>query len=130
LPVKVEDIRKHRMHPEVYRIPPAAADRINRRRTLGGRVVAVGTTCVRALENAADRDGALMAGAGTCNLFIYPGYRFKMVDAMITNFHLPKSTLLMLVSALAGKENVLGAYRQAVEQKYRFYSYGDAMLIE
>ena len=130
VPVKVRDIRKHRMHPEAYRISPAAAAEINRRRLRGGRVVAVGTTCVRALEHATAPDGRLKAGTGTCELFIYPGYRFKLVEAMITNFHLPRSTLLMLVSALAGKDNVLGAYREAVERKYRFYSYGDAMLIE
>jgi S-adenosylmethionine:tRNA ribosyltransferase-isomerase len=130
LPVKETDIRRHRMHPELYRISTAAAERINRSRNRGGRVVAVGTTCVRTLEHAAAADGRVAAGAGSCALFIYPGYRFKAVGAMITNFHLPRSTLLMLVSAFAGKENVLDAYREAVRERYRFYSYGDAMLIE
>ena len=130
LPVKENDIRRHRMHPEVYRISAAAAERINRCRNSGGRVVAVGTTCVRTLEHAASADGRIASGAGICELFIYPGYRFKAVAALITNFHLPRSTLLMLVSAFGGREQVLDAYREAVREGYRFYSYGDAMLIE
>ncbi len=130
VPVKAADIRAHRMHAESYRISAAVADRITRHKRAGGRIVAVGTTCVRSLEHAAGENGTLQAGAGSCDLFIYPGYRFKMVDALITNFHLPRSTLLMLVSALAGRERILAAYKEAVREKYRFYSYGDAMLIE
>ncbi len=129
-PVKSADIREHRMHAESYRISEAAARRINRHRKTGGRVVAVGTTCVRTLEYAADSAGVIQAGDGSCDLFIRPGYRFRAVGAMITNFHLPKSTLLVLVSAFAGREAVLAAYREAIAEKYRFYSYGDAMLLE
>ena len=129
LPVRVDDIRKHRMHAEQFVIAPEAADRINAHRQQGGRVIAVGTTCVRSLEYATDEDGRLRSGSGPNDLFIYPGYRFRMVDGMITNFHLPRSTLLMLVAAFAGRENILSAYRAAVEQRYRFFSYGDAMLI-
>ncbi len=129
-PVKVADIREHRMHPEFYRISEAVARRITRHRKAGGRVVAVGTTCVRTLEYATDSSGAVRAGGGSCDLFIRPGYRFQTVGAMITNFHLPKSTLIMLVSAFAGREKVLAAYREAIAQKYRFYSYGDAMFLE
>jgi S-adenosylmethionine:tRNA ribosyltransferase-isomerase len=129
-PVKVTDIRKHRMHPEFYRISESAARRISRHRKAGGRVVAVGTTCVRTLENATDSSGTIQPGDGSCDLFIRPGYRFQTVGAMITNFHLPKSTLIMLVSAFAGREKVLAAYREAIEKKYRFYSYGDAMFLE
>jgi S-adenosylmethionine:tRNA ribosyltransferase-isomerase len=129
LPVRVSDIRDHRMHSESFFIPAETADRINRARKEGRRIVAVGTTTVRTLEYASDTDGHLAAGRGNCDLFIYPGYKFKAVDAMITNFHLPKSTLLMLVSALAGRAGVLDAYQEAIRNKYRFYSYGDAMLI-
>jgi len=129
LPVRVEDIRDHRMHAETYTIPEAAAESINRARAEARRIVAVGTTCVRTLEWAADKAGRIVAGSGDCDLFIYPGYRFKTVDAMITNFHLPESTLLMLVSAFAGRDRVLAAYREAIEHGYRFYSYGDAMFI-
>jgi S-adenosylmethionine:tRNA ribosyltransferase-isomerase len=128
-PVKAADIRSHRMHPERYWITPAAADRINRHRSGGGRVVAVGTTCVRTLEHAAGTDGTVLPGSGSCDLFIYPGYRFRVIGALITNFHLPRSTLLMLVSAFAGRERVLSAYRDAVNKQYRFFSYGDAMFI-
>ena len=128
-PVRAQDIRSHRMHSEVYSIPGPAADQINSARENGYRVVAVGTTCVRTLEFASAPGGNVQAGNGCCDLFIYPGYRFKAVDAMITNFHLPKSTLLMLVSAFAGREKVLHAYQEAIKRKYRFYSYGDAMLI-
>ncbi len=128
-PVQVLDIRDHRMHAERFFIPAETAAAVHAARNNGKRVVAVGTTAVRTLEFAADAQGRLTAGSGTCDLFIYPGYRFKAVDAMITNFHLPKSTLLMLVSAFAGREHVLKAYREAVAERYRFYSYGDAMLI-
>jgi S-adenosylmethionine:tRNA ribosyltransferase-isomerase len=129
-PVRAADIRTHRLHPERYRISEAAAETINAARAAGHRVVAVGTTAVRTLEFAAGQSGRIRAGSGWCDLFIYPGYRFKAVDAMITNFHLPKSTLLMLVAAFAGREAVLSAYRAAVAEGYRFYSYGDAMLID
>ena len=129
LPVRVDDIRQHRMHAENFTIAPEVADRINRHRRQGGRIIAVGTTCVRSLEFAADDDGRLKAGSGRNDLFIYPGHRFRMVDGMITNFHLPRSTLLMLVAAFAGRENILAAYRAAVARQYRFFSYGDAMLI-
>ena len=129
LPVRVDDIRQHRMHAEHYAIAPGTADRINRHRRRGGRIVAVGTTCVRSLEFATGDDGLLRAGRGRNDLFIYPGHRFRMVDGMVTNFHLPRSTLLMLVSAFAGREPVLAAYREAVARQYRFFSYGDAMLI-
>jgi S-adenosylmethionine:tRNA ribosyltransferase-isomerase len=128
-PVKAEDIRDHRIHTESYFISPETADAINMARRSGRRIIAVGTTTVRTLEYAAGRNGMVAAGGGECDLFIYPGYEFNMVDAMITNFHLPKSTLLMLVSAFAGRERILNAYQQAIENQYRFYSYGDAMLI-
>ncbi|MDT8901011.1 tRNA preQ1(34) S-adenosylmethionine ribosyltransferase-isomerase QueA [Anaeroselena agilis] len=127
-PVSTENILDHKMHREYYSIPPAAADTVNRAKERGGRIIAVGTTAVRTLETVA-RDGRIEAGGGWTDIFIYPGYRFKMVDALLTNFHLPKSTLLMLVSALAGRENVLAAYREAVAERYRFFSFGDAMLI-
>jgi S-adenosylmethionine:tRNA ribosyltransferase-isomerase len=129
LPVRSEDVRYHHMHSEAYCISRQAAQAINAARAAGHRLVAVGTTCVRALEYASDARGEVMTGNGCCDLFIYPGYIFKVVDALVTNFHLPKSTLLMLVSALAGRKNVLRAYREAVERRYRFYSYGDAMFI-
>lgn len=129
VPVRVSDIREHTMHSEWYSISPETADAVNETRAAGGRIIAVGTTSVRTLEYAADEKGRVRAENGNCDLFIYPGYRFRVADAMITNFHLPESTLLMLVSAFAGKERILNAYRIAVEEKYRFYSYGDAMLI-
>ncbi len=128
-PVRAADIRGHRMHAERFSIPQPTAAAVNAARADGRRVVAVGTTAVRTLEFAADAQGRIAAGSGTCDLFIYPGFRFKAVDALITNFHLPKSTLLMLVSAFAGRERVLSAYREAVRERYRFYSYGDAMLV-
>jgi S-adenosylmethionine:tRNA ribosyltransferase-isomerase len=128
-PVRETDIRRHQMHAEHYELSAEAADALNAARRSGRRVVAVGTTSVRTLEYAAARSGSVTAGRGRCDLFIYPGYRFKAVDAMITNFHLPRSTLLMLVSAFAGREAVLRAYREAIERGYRFFSYGDAMLI-
>jgi S-adenosylmethionine:tRNA ribosyltransferase-isomerase len=129
-PVRAADIRAHRMHAERYSISEPAAEAVNAARSAGRRVVAVGTTAVRTLEFAAGQDGRIRAGGGWCDLFIHPGYRFKAVDAMITNFHLPKSTLLMLAAAFAGREAILDAYRAAVAAGYRFYSYGDAMLIE
>jgi len=129
LPVRVSDIREHKIHSERFEISGDAADEINKTRAEGGRVVAVGTTCVRTLEYVSGRGGKVLAGSAQCDLFIYPGYRFKTVDAMITNFHLPKSTLLMLVSAFAGRERVLSAYMEAIYKGYRFFSYGDAMFI-
>ena len=128
-PVRVSDIRKHKMHSERYSIPQASAVRINAARAEGKRIVVVGTTCMRTLEYASNENGEVLPGSGRCDLFIYPGYRFKVVDAMVTNFHLPKSTLLMLVSAFAGREKILNAYREAIRRRYRFYSYGDAMFI-
>ena len=130
VPVRVDDIRDHRMHEEWFFISAETADRINRAKDEGRRVVAVGTTSVRTLEYAARKNGRLTPGTGRCDLFIYPGFAFRVVDAMITNFHLPKSTLLMLVSAFAGRETMLHAYAEAVREKYRFFSYGDAMMIE
>lgn len=129
LPVRVSDIRRHKMHSERFTLSDASAKRINRAKREGRRIVAVGTTCVRTLEYAAGETGVLQPGSGQCDLFIYPPYRFKVVDAMITNFHLPESTLLMLVSAFAGRDNILKAYQEAIERRYRFFSYGDAMLI-
>ena len=128
-PVRVSDIRAHTMHPERFYLSGESADQINAARASKKRVIAVGTTCVRTLEYALNDTGQIASGGGQCDLFIYPGYRFRAVDAMITNFHLPKSTLLMLVSAFAGRENILNAYREAIRRKYRFYSYGDAMFI-
>jgi len=130
IPVRVSDIRDHTMHSETYAIGKHAAEVINDARAGGSRIVAVGTTSVRTLEFSASESGKIMAGVGHCNLFIYPGYQFKAVDAMITNFHLPRSTLLMLVSAFTGRDLVLKAYRAAIQDGYRFYSYGDAMLID
>ncbi len=129
LPVRVSDIREHKMHSEWYFIPYESAAAINQAKKNGNRVIVVGTTCMRTLEYASDKDGNIIESGGYCDLFIYPGYKFKTADAMITNFHLPKSTLLMLVSAFAGRENILNAYKEAIDKKYRFYSYGDAMLI-
>jgi S-adenosylmethionine:tRNA ribosyltransferase-isomerase len=128
-PVETEDPRSHPMHPERFTIPDRLSAGIERTRGAGGKVWAVGTTVVRALESAADRSGRLAAGPGSTSLLILPGYRFKLVDRLITNFHLPRSTLLMLVSAFAGRETILAAYRHAVALEYRFYSYGDAMAI-
>jgi len=129
-PVRVERVEEHSLHAERYSISPEAAEKIMRAKRGHRRVVAVGTTTVRTLEYAAEpRTGQVRAGEGEANLFIYPGYRFQLVDALLTNFHLPRSTLLMLVCALCGKENVLRAYGHAVEQRYRFYSYGDCMLV-
>jgi S-adenosylmethionine:tRNA ribosyltransferase-isomerase len=128
-PVRAEHIHEHAMHSERYEISQAVVDAIAQARVAGGRVVAVGTTSLRALESAA-RNGELQAGSGETDIFITPGYRFRVVDVLLTNFHLPRSTLLMLVCAFGGMEQMLAAYRHAVEQEYRFFSYGDAMLIE
>lgn len=130
VPVRVDDIRAHRIHSEYYSLSTATAQKINQAKEQGRRVVAVGTTSVRTLEFTADAHGHVAPGTGMCDLYIYPGYRFRCVDAMITNFHLPKSTLLMLVSAFYDRERMLNAYAAAVAAKYRFFSYGDAMLIE
>ncbi len=128
-PVRVDNIAEHKMHSELYHVLQETVDVINLTKQRGGRVMAVGTTSLRALESAA-ASGVLQAGQGDTNIFIFPGYRFKVVERLLTNFHLPKSTLLMLVSAFAGADNIRHAYRHAVEQRYRFFSYGDAMLIE
>ncbi len=128
-PVSVENAEEHIMHTEHYEISKETAEIINETRRSGGRIVAVGTTSVRTLETVADNNGMLRPAVGETNIFIYPGYRFKGVDALITNFHLPESTLLMLVSALAGKEKIMNAYQEAIEKEYRFFSFGDAMLI-
>ncbi|MGD9362577.1 MAG: tRNA preQ1(34) S-adenosylmethionine ribosyltransferase-isomerase QueA [Desulfobacterales bacterium] len=129
MPVRAADIRRHHMHAEPFTISAKTAEAINAAKNAGKRVVAVGTTCVRTLEYSVNADGYVAAGSGKCDLFIIPGHVFKIVDAMITNFHLPQSTLLMLVSAFAGREKVLNAYREAIRRNYRFYSYGDSMLI-
>ena len=128
-PVKAENITDHEMHSEYCIIPEQAAETINRTKRQGGRVICVGTTSCRTIESFAGEDGTLQACAGWTNIFIYPGYRFKVLDGLITNFHLPESTLIMLVSALAGREHVLAAYREAVKERYRFFSFGDAMFI-
>ena len=129
-PVKVEDVTRHHMHSEFYVIEESQAELINAARKNGGRIIAVGTTSCRTLESAAEENGTLKAGSGWTDIFIYPGYRFKIMDGLITNFHLPESTLIMLVSAFAGKEHVLKAYEEAVKERYRFFSFGDAMFIE
>ncbi len=128
-PVKADNIEEHVMHSEHYRVPEETAALINATKAKGGRIIAVGTTSCRTLETAADESGRLQASEGESKIFIYPGYRFKCIDALITNFHLPESTLIMLVSALAGRENVLRAYETAVREEYRFFSFGDAMFI-
>ena len=125
-PVKVDDVTAHHMHTEWYNVSEEAAELINRTHVEGHRVICVGTTACRTVESAADQDGIVRAGADDTSIFIYPGYRFRVMDALITNFHLPESTLVMLVSAFAGRENVLGAYKKAIEEKYRFFSFGDA----
>ena len=129
-PVKVEDVTEHHMHSEFYVVEEEQAKLINDTKKRGGKVIAVGTTSCRTLESATGEDGILKAGSGWTDIFIYPGYRFKMIDRLITNFHLPESTLLMLVSALAGKEHIMAAYEEAVKEKYRFFSFGDAMFIK
>ncbi len=128
-PVKETKVEDHLMHSEYYEIDETAADIVNRTKARGGRVIAVGTTSCRTLESAAADDGHLTAKSGWTDIFIYPGYRFKVLDALITNFHLPESTLIMLVSALAGREHILNAYQEAVRERYRFFSFGDAMFI-
>ncbi|MCD7868911.1 MAG: tRNA preQ1(34) S-adenosylmethionine ribosyltransferase-isomerase QueA [Clostridiales bacterium] len=129
-PVKVEDVESHHMHSEFYVVEEEEVKLINDTKKAGGRVICVGTTSCRTLESAAGEDGILQSGSGWTDIFIYPGYRFKMMDGLITNFHLPESTLLMLVSAFAGKERVMKAYEEAVREQYRFFSFGDAMLID
>ena len=128
-PVKVENVDEHHMHSEYYQIEEEQAQLINKTRKAGGRIIAVGTTSCRTLESAADSQGVIRAGGGWTDIFIYPGYDFRMIDGLITNFHLPESTLLMLVSAFAGREHVLAAYEEAVQEQYRFFSFGDAMYI-
>jgi len=128
-PVRVERVVEHQIHTERFVVPRDTAEAVNRTKAAGGRVIAVGTTSARTLEYSAQQSGTVVSGSGEADIYIYPGYHFKVVDALITNFHLPESTLLMLVSALAGRENVLGAYREAVSRGFRFYSYGDAMFI-
>jgi S-adenosylmethionine:tRNA ribosyltransferase-isomerase len=129
LPVKADDTDAHRMHPEVGSISAETADALNAVRARGGRIVAVGTTSLRLLESAAGEDGGIKPFAGATSIFITPGYRFRAVDLLMTNFHLPRSTLFMLVSAFAGRETMLAAYRHAIDAGYRFYSYGDASLL-
>lgn len=128
-PVKVDDVTKHHMHSEFYIVTPKAAELINNTKKSGHRVICVGTTSCRTLESAADENGILHAGSSWTSIFIYPGYSFKIMDGLITNFHLPESTLVMLVSAFAGKDHIMNAYQHAVEEKYRFFSFGDAMII-
>ena len=128
-PVKEEEVLAHHMHSEYYEITEEACNVINATKAAGGRVISVGTTSTRTLESAAEDDGSLKPKSGWTEIFIYPGYKFKVIDGLITNFHLPQSTLIMLVSALAGREHVLNAYETAVQEKYRFFSFGDAMFI-
>ena len=128
-PVKVDNVKEHHMHSEYYEVTKEAADKINERKRAGGRIICVGTTSCRTIESASDENGLVVAGCGNTEIFIYPGYQFKVLDGLITNFHLPESTLLMLVSALAGRAHVLAAYEEAVKEKYRFFSFGDAMMI-
>lgn len=128
-PVKVNDVKDHHMHSEWYRISSEAADLINETKRSGGRVICVGTTSCRTIESASDTSGNVSAGSGDTDIFIYPGYDFKIMDGLITNFHLPESTLLMLVSAFAGKENIMNAYEEAIRERYRFFSFGDAMML-
>ncbi len=129
-PVKVDDVTNHHMHSEYYEVTEETAHIVNETKARGGRVICVGTTSCRTVESASTEEGILHAGCGNTEIFIYPGYRFKILDALITNFHLPESTLVMLVSALAGKEQVLGAYEEAIRERYRFFSFGDAMFIQ
>ena len=129
-PVKVDEITEHHMHSEFFMIDEEAAEKINRAKETGHRVICVGTTSCRTVESAADENGHLEAKSGWTQIFIYPGYKFKVLDCLITNFHLPESTLIMLVSALAGREHVLAAYEEAVKERYRFFSFGDAMFIQ
>ena len=128
-PVKVEHVQDHHMHSEFYVVEESEAKKVNDTKEAGGRVICVGTTSCRTVESAADENGRLKAGTGWTDIFIYPGYQFKILDGLITNFHLPESTLVMLVSALAGREHILAAYEEAIRERYRFFSFGDAMLI-
>ena len=128
-PVKTENVLDHHMHSEFYMVEESEAQKVNKAKTSGGRIICVGTTSCRTIESAAGEDGLLKAGSGWTEIFIYPGYQFKLLDCLITNFHLPESTLVMLVSALAGRERVLSAYGEAVKERYRFFSFGDAMLV-
>lgn len=128
-PVKVDNILEHHMHSEFYQIEEEAAEKINTAKANGKRVIAVGTTSCRTIESAAKEDGTIAPVSGWTDIFIYPGYQFKVLDCLITNFHLPESTLVMLVSALAGREHVLNAYEEAIKERYRFFSFGDAMFI-
>ncbi len=130
LPVRAENIEEHQMHEEVYTVPYEVAEKINKAKREGRPVLAVGTTSVRTLESASDENGIVQGGTGSTHIFMYPGYKFKVVDQMFTNFHTPESTLIMLVSAFAGKDNIMNAYSEAVKEKYHFFSYGDAMLIK
>lgn len=129
-PVKVENVQEHHMHSEFYQVTEDAANLINETKKNGGRVICVGTTSCRTIESAADEQGVVRAGSGDTSIFIYPGYTFKVLDALITNFHLPESTLMMLVSALAGRDHIMAAYNEAVKERYRFFSFGDAMFIQ
>lgn len=129
-PVKAENLSQHHMHSEYYEVTKEAADKMNHAKASGGRIICVGTTSCRTVESAADENGVVQPGCGNTEIFIYPGYQFKVLDCLITNFHLPESTLVMLVSALAGREQVLAAYQEAIEERYRFFSFGDAMLIK
>ncbi len=129
-PVKVENVQDHHMHSEFYVVEESEAKKVNDTKEAGGRVICVGTTSCRTVESASDENGRLKAGTGWTDIFIYPGYQFKILDALITNFHLPESTLVMLVSALAGREHILAAYEEAVKERYRFFSFGDAMFIK
>ena len=128
-PVKVRDVAEHKMHSEYYSLSPQAADAINKAKASGGRIISVGTTSTRVLETVCGEDGVIRAGTGWTDIFIYPGYKFKCVDCLITNFHLPQSTLLMLVSAFCSREKILEIYEEAKKEDYRFFSFGDAMLI-
>ena len=129
LPVREEKIEDHKMHEEVFTVPQTTADKINQAKKEGRPILAVGTTSVRTLESACDKNGTVKAGTSSTHIFMYPGYKFKVIDQMFTNFHTPESTLIMLVSAFAGREHILNAYQKAVEQRYHFFSYGDAMFI-
>lgn len=129
-PVKVDDVEKHKMHSEHYILPQETADLINHTKVIGGRVISVGTTSTRTLESVAAKNGMICADEDDTSIFIYPGYKFKCIDALVTNFHLPESTLIMLISAFAGYDNIMNAYRIAVQEKYRFFSFGDAMFIQ
>lgn len=128
-PVKAENILEHHMHSEFYMVDESEADKINSTKKNGGRIISVGTTSLRTLETVADENGFIKSGSGRTDIFIYPGYEFKVIDGLITNFHLPESTLLMLVSALAGRDNIMRAYNEAIKEEYRFFSFGDAMFI-